>query len=326
MQLLKDFFNSFGNNNFNSQTNFEMSDFRASYLANISLYELELLNFILLIFTNSRLEFPLFNLRLRKRFLKGNFQIFSFGLGLNYFTFPIKNLGGVCNYFKFIYGYNSLSKILLKIKQSKVFFGKAILKSSFFKSFFSSGFILSSIVNKDDLVGYLENESGLIGAYDLGLFSSINRFIFYRNLKNYMRNDNSFISTFFVLNDVDFLKNIKRSLVNFIVFLGSHGDYSVRKADIILPISSYLEVESIFVNLEGFAQISNIAVGSPGDSRDLHSFLYAFSLYFFLHKNNNSKASSSNVVHNKYDIIKFSFNFILNSISIAERLKQTLPI
>jgi NADH-quinone oxidoreductase subunit G len=176
LQLLKDFFNSLGNCNFNSQTNLQILDFRTSYLSNISLYALELLNFVILLHVNARLEFPLLNLRLRKRFLKGNFLIYLFGLGLHYFTFPIKNCGSILTYLKLIYGCNFLCKFFIKIKQSKLFFGKALLKSSFFKIFFTTGNILRTILKCDNIIGSLENESGLIGAYDLGLFSSINRF------------------------------------------------------------------------------------------------------------------------------------------------------
>lgn len=177
LQLLKDFFNSFGNCNFNNEGNqFQMTDFRTNYLANISLYKLELLNFIVVLYANVRLEFPLLNLRLRKRFLKGNFHVYAFGLGLNYFTFPIKNIGSIISYFKFIYGCNFLCKFLIKVKQSKIFFGKSILKSGFYLPFFSSGFFLKNLLKRDDLLGSLESEPGLIGAYDLGLFSSINKF------------------------------------------------------------------------------------------------------------------------------------------------------
>lgn len=61
---------------------------------NSTLIELENKNRLLFIGTNVRFEAPLLNARLRKAFLINyDFKAYSIGLGINYLTFPVLNLG-----------------------------------------------------------------------------------------------------------------------------------------------------------------------------------------------------------------------------------------
>jgi hypothetical protein len=114
------------------------------------------------------------------------------------------------------------------------------------------------------------------------------------------------------------LKNKKKGL-NFVVYLGSHGDQNLSNCDIILPLDLFLETECIFVNLEGYAQVSNMVLKSPADSRDLYSILNAFSLYFLL-------LNKAKIYGFLNDSLNNTLGFISKTISISERLKQTLPI
>jgi NADH dehydrogenase/NADH:ubiquinone oxidoreductase subunit G len=96
---LKGFFNSIGCSNLNyfennSRNNF---DFRCLFFLNKTLLDLENLYTIILFGSNLRMELPLLNSRLRKNYLYNNLNIYSFGLSLNYLTFPVKNLGIALN-------------------------------------------------------------------------------------------------------------------------------------------------------------------------------------------------------------------------------------
>lgn len=109
--------------------------------------------------------------------------------------------------------------------------------------------------------------------------------------------------------------------------MGSHGDKLLSYCDIILPIDSFIETESIFVNVEGLAQISNFGLNSPGDSRNLYGFLKAFYIYMMLFKKDQKFENFGSFLNKKQsDEFGLSLNFLSKNISISERLKQTLPI
>lgn len=76
-------------------------------LLNSGISALEDIQNILLIGSNLRLEAPLLNVRLRKRYnLNPNtFKCYSIGFGLDYLTFPVFNVGnGLHNIYKFCEG------------------------------------------------------------------------------------------------------------------------------------------------------------------------------------------------------------------------------
>jgi len=96
---MKNLFNSIGCNNvfFDLKTQIAV-DFRSDYLLNCNIVGIEQADFILLLNSNLRIENPILNSRLRKAYLhnlKSNkpLLIFSIGCGLNYLTYPVKNLG-----------------------------------------------------------------------------------------------------------------------------------------------------------------------------------------------------------------------------------------
>jgi len=92
---LKLYFNSFGCSNIlYLQSYLNNFDIRFYFQLNDTFVNLEHKILVLFFGLNMRLESPLLNLRLRKSFL-GNidFKAYSIGLGLNYLTYPVLNLG-----------------------------------------------------------------------------------------------------------------------------------------------------------------------------------------------------------------------------------------
>jgi len=92
---LKQYFNSFGCSSIYYYNNiFTFFDLRFSYLLNMTLLHLETLSLILFIGTNVRLEAPLLNARIRKAYLSYmDFSAYAIGLGINYLTYPVLNIG-----------------------------------------------------------------------------------------------------------------------------------------------------------------------------------------------------------------------------------------
>lgn len=60
-------------------------------------------------------------------------------------------------------------------------------------------------------------------------------------------------------------------------FLGHHGDVGASIADIILPGAAYTEKCSTYVNTEGRAQQTKVAVTPPGMARDDWKIIRAIS-------------------------------------------------
>lgn len=81
-----------------------------------NLSKLNLSNLVLLIGLNTRLESSTLNIKLRQRFLKGNFKIFSFN-SLVDLTFPTVNLGSNISSFKTLF--EGTHPICLELKSSK---------------------------------------------------------------------------------------------------------------------------------------------------------------------------------------------------------------
>jgi NADH-quinone oxidoreductase subunit G len=63
----------------------------------------------------------------------------------------------------------------------------------------------------------------------------------------------------------------------FVVYLGTHGDRSAHRADVILPGAAYPEKSGIYVNTEGRVQMAARAAFPPGDAREDWAILRALS-------------------------------------------------
>ena len=131
LYFYKKFFNFLGCNNLLiSDYNFILNlDFQNQFNFNLNLVELEYLETLFLISTNLRLELPILNVRLRKNFVhkKSKLIIFSFGLGVNYLTFFIKNISNSFFFlFKFFEGKLIISKKIINLINLNLILGFSI--------------------------------------------------------------------------------------------------------------------------------------------------------------------------------------------------------
>jgi len=63
----------------------------------------------------------------------------------------------------------------------------------------------------------------------------------------------------------------------FVIYQGSHGDRGAHRADVILPGAAYTEKSATYVNTEGRAQMTALAVYPPGDAKEDWKILRALS-------------------------------------------------
>ncbi len=64
---------------------------------------------------------------------------------------------------------------------------------------------------------------------------------------------------------------------SFVVYVGSHGDQGAAMADVVLPAAAYTEKNSTYVNTEGRAQQTRLAVTPPGMAREDWKIIRALS-------------------------------------------------
>lgn len=256
---VKSFFSSFGCHNIilNFKFNF-IYDFNYLYIINNSLQALEFVNFFLFISCNMRLESPLLNVRLKKNFnvnKNNDLFFFSYGISLNYITYPVKNLGNsILKFFLFLEGkqrffcdfffkeFNSFSFLGLN---NNIFFYKNpifFLGNSLLQRMDSKNFALSFIYffkSKFNWFSY-----NLLNSY-LGFFSYSN--ILYNKFINLKNNYKGFL--YFISAELNALSNIDYNNT-FVLYQGFIKNFNLN-INLIFPVAAPYEMNSLFMNLEG---------------------------------------------------------------------------
>ena len=141
--VLRDFFFQFGSVNLFHQSDLffsNSSDFRSMYFLNVSLEEIEGIDFCAFFGLNPRLECPLLNLRVRKSFLNNASAVFVFGFatGLTYSYFQEGN-----NFLSLGNFFSGKSYASRKLIDSKL---PLLLVGSFFLGFFPIIFFLMELL------------------------------------------------------------------------------------------------------------------------------------------------------------------------------------
>ena len=238
---------------------------RASYVFNSTIAGIEDADAIIIIGSNPRLESPVLNARIRKRFVRGDVFIGVVGEQAD-LTYPYEYLGA---------GPDSFAKSVEKAltgKQKPIFvIGQGALNRA------DGAAVLSMVaeaarklgVVKDGWNGFnvLHTEAALVGALDLGFVPGEGGFDTAAMLKSGAL-------------DVLFLLGVDEVVVPegaFVVYQGTHGDAGAHRADVILPGAAFTEKSGLYVNTEGRVQMTNRASFPPGEAREDWAILRALS-------------------------------------------------
>ena len=238
---------------------------RASYVFNSTIAGIEDADAIIIIGSNPRLESPVLNARIRKRYVRGNVFIGVVGEQAD-LTYPYEYLGA---------GPDSFAKSVEKAltgKQKPIFvIGQGALNRA------DGAAVLSMVaeaarklgVVKDGWNGFnvLHTEAALVGALDLGFVPGEGGLDTAAMLKSGAL-------------DVLFLLGVDEVVVPegaFVVYQGTHGDAGAHRADVILPGAAFTEKSGLYVNTEGRVQMTNRASFPPGEAREDWAILRALS-------------------------------------------------
>jgi NADH dehydrogenase (ubiquinone) Fe-S protein 1 len=288
----------------------------------------------LLIGVNPRFEASLLNVRLKKRMSRGLFKVASIGLPED-LTYSADNLGvSTDTLISLLEGRHPFCKELAKAEKPFVIIGESVLKRKDgldLQQFIANLSKYTNIVQEDWCgINFLPTTASSVGNSFLGLNSSISKV-----------NDLENINFFFGVgldNPTNYLKKLNKNC--FSVFQTAFSDPSLVAADLILPGSAFTEKEGTFLNMEGRAQKTEIALTTPGLARADVNIIRAFGehmksaisepkAFSFLDIDNNSKSFTKCFLAkqiSKKKIYKTSFKGVISDFFISNAITKNSKI
>ena len=269
---------------------------KENYIFNSTINGIEDSDLILLIGTNPRYEATILNARIRKSYLKNNFEVYSIG-DVGDLTYPYKSLPNETKVIKdIVEGKHKLSSVIQNSKKPLIIIGQTALNLKSGKYVFEElkKYLISikKITDEWNSLNVLSKDASTVGANDLNIISSLD----FQNITLRKTFDNEFEILFLIGQD-----NLKFKKKNeFIIYIGSHGDHGAECADIILPGSTYTEQDGYFTNLEGKVQKAYKASYPPGDAKEDWEII----------NNLSELLKRKKIFSNKDELIDSMFNFI----------------
>ncbi|NWS02037.1 NADH-ubiquinone oxidoreductase 75 kDa subunit, mitochondrial [Motacilla alba alba] len=240
------------------------TDLRSNYLLNTKIAGVEEADVLLLVGTNPRFEAPLFNARIRKSWLHNDLQVALVGSPVN-LTYRYEHLGESPQILQDIAsGKHAYSKVLDNAKKPMVVVGSAALQRGDGAAIHAA---VSTIAQNaraksgagDDwkVMNILHRVASQVAALDLGFKPGVEAI------------RKSAPKVLYLLGaDAGCITRQDLPEYCFIIYQGHHGDVGAPMADIILPGAAYTEKAATYVNTEGRAQQTRVAVTPPGMARE----------------------------------------------------------
>lgn len=215
-----------------------LNDYSSSYFSSVRVKDIEAFSTFFSLNVYLRSEVPLLNTRVRKssNFYMSSFKFFCSGVGINYFTYPVKLISNNSNSVsKFFSGKHYVSKNVSRMKDRFVIFYKQVYVNDFSKSF-------TSIFNP--LFVKIENS---ITNLTLSHFGLRNLFLSEKNINS------KYVYSVGFDTDLSYTP---------LIYQGHHGNAITSLSLLIMPTSVFCEKTSHYLNIEGLIQKSHSAVSS----------------------------------------------------------------
>ncbi len=239
---------------------------RESWLLNSAIQGLEDADVILLVGTNPRLEAPVLNARLRKRWMAGALKIGVIGEAAD-LTYDYEYLGlgaGALNTVG-----KSKGGFLTALKAAKapaIIVGAGALGRTDSASVLQAAAAVAKTYNMAWNV--LHTAASRVGGLDLGFVPGENG----KTAAQLAAKGGADVLVLLGADEIDVSKSDA-----FVVYLGTHGDTGAHRADVILPGAAYTEKNGIYVNTEGRVQLGVRAVFPKGEAKEDWAILRALS-------------------------------------------------
>ncbi|XP_069471665.1 NADH-ubiquinone oxidoreductase 75 kDa subunit, mitochondrial [Ambystoma mexicanum] len=240
------------------------TDLRSNYLLNSRIAGVEEADVLLLIGTNPRFEAPLFNARIRKSWLHNDLQVAVVGSAVD-LTYTYDHLGDSPQILKDIAsGKHPYSKVLSQSKNPMVVLGSSALQRGDGAAIHAAVSAIaynarasSGITGEWKVLNILHRLASQVAALDLG----------YKPGVEAIRSNPPKV-LFLLGADAGCITRQDLPKDCFIIYQGHHGDVGAPMADVILPGAAYTEKSATYVNTEGRAQRTMLAVTPPGMARE----------------------------------------------------------
>ncbi|XP_041806252.1 NADH-ubiquinone oxidoreductase 75 kDa subunit, mitochondrial isoform X1 [Chelmon rostratus] len=265
---LKDLMNGFNSDNLCTEEVFPMagagSDLRSNYLLNTGIAGIEEADLLLLVGTNPRYEAPLFNARIRKSWLHNELQVALLGKEVD-LSYTYDHLGESAMVLQEIAsGTHPFSQVLAKAKRPVVVVGSSCLQRedgaaimAAVSTIAQNARVSSGVEETWKVLNVLHRVASQVAALDLGYKPGVEAI---------RKNPPKLL--FLLGADAGCITRQDLPKDSFIIYQGHHGDVGAPMADIILPGAAYTEKCSTYVNTEGRAQQTKVAVTAPGMARE----------------------------------------------------------
>jgi NADH-quinone oxidoreductase subunit G len=278
MTALKDLTEALGSANIDCRQDGAKLDAscRGAYIFNTTIAGIEEADACLIIGANTRVEAPIINARLRKRYLMGGFSAGLIGEAVD-LTFKCEMLGaGSETLNEIAEGKHSFAKILKKANKPMLILGQGALMRPDGAAVLAMARRIAEDCGmvSDDWNGFniLHTAAARVGGLDLGLLPGDGGRDVAAIVEGCGAGD---IDVVYLLGadeiDTDKLGNA------FVIYQGHHGDAGAHRADVILPGAAYTEKNATYVNTEGRVQRTELAVFPIGEAREDWTIIRALS-------------------------------------------------
>jgi NADH-quinone oxidoreductase chain G len=256
------------------------SDFFENFTFGSSYKNLDLIDFLLTVNINLRLESPLLNLKIKRLSQKSNLIICSVGhvTSLNFQCFSLGN--NLSSFINILKGRNIICKNLVKSKHPMVLIGEDFFynKAGFeiFNHFYNSFKQIFNYKNAPKFIFQIMPSSvGLLHS----LAANTNRQ--FKNISKFQKK-RSHGYLCLLLNTDSIQENFNFLQKDFIVYMGHNGDVSLNNVDLILPVVNYLEKKSTYINMEGRVQTTQYLMEPPTLAAEEWMIFASLFAYVFL--------------------------------------------
>nr|XP_022305803.1 NADH-ubiquinone oxidoreductase 75 kDa subunit, mitochondrial-like [Crassostrea virginica]XP_022305805.1 NADH-ubiquinone oxidoreductase 75 kDa subunit, mitochondrial-like [Crassostrea virginica] len=274
---LKDLLNKLGSEALCTEEIFPMdgagTDLRSNYLLNTGLAAIEEADLVLFIGTNPRFEAPLLNTRVRKSWIHNDLQVAVVGSKVD-LTYDYEHLGDSTDVLKKIAdGSHPFCKALNKAKRPMVVVGSTTLQRkdsaavhAAVSTIAQTARVQSGCGEEWRVLNVLHRVASQVAALDLGYKAGV----------DYIRKNPPKV-LFLLGADEGVISRDDLPKDCFIIYQGHHGDKGAVMADIVFPGAAYTEKDATYVNTEGRAQQTRLAVSPPGMAREDWKIIRALS-------------------------------------------------
>ena len=251
------------------------ADLPVSWRFNSTVMGIDEADALLLVGVNPRLEAPVLNARIRKRYMTGKLKIARIGEAYD-LTYPVSDLGGGGETLgRLSSGELDFADVLKNAERPMLIVGAGAIDRPDGAAVLEAlhGLAEGLGLVKDGWNGFnvLHTAAARVGGLELGLTPGDGGEAAAGILKA-AREGGLKALFLFGVDEIDL-----GGLKCFTVYQGSHGDRGVKAADVVLPGAAYTEKNATYVNIEGRPQRTRLSAFPPGEAKEDWKILRALS-------------------------------------------------